>query len=367
MGEPILSKALATCPMNADKTANLSVLCVGCGWLSWSLAAFSTALSGTSELLPKPEIDCRVMNLKSGHARANKSFLISRVLRDLESKYANRVSGLTIEILDASNPLQSVKAFPYTSAVCIIQMALLLVAFLRHDHGHVLLLFATAHALNFGISFMPAWTVQKFSARKDGGKEATYALIRGNGHRHVFIVRNKHKDAWNLEDLASMASARHDYVHSLELFILACAVIIFSGVAVLSAMLSDHEALYFLASLAMGTVGNILVGVLSQEPAMHGMPLNSIEVITHDSKVMATLQSLEEKYEGLGEPLLKEFLPAGITEEAQAWFDDLKDVRQRAREAGKQSEVTKVGQKTVSPLPANTPVESDEDAFVEMF
>jgi hypothetical protein len=45
------------------------------------------------------------------------------------------------------------------------------------------------------ISFMPAWVAWKFSARKDGGKQATYALLRGNGHRHVFVIRNKHKDA----------------------------------------------------------------------------------------------------------------------------------------------------------------------------
>jgi hypothetical protein len=90
------------------------------------------------------------------------------------------------------------------------------------------------------------------------------------------------------------------------------------------------------------------------------MPLKSIEVIIHDSKVMAALQSLEQKYEGLGEPLLKEFFSAGITKQAQAWFDDLKDGRKRAGEAGKQSEVNKVGQKSVSSLPANTPVDSDE-------
>jgi hypothetical protein len=216
------------------------------------------------------------------------------------------------------------------------------------------------------ISFMPAWVARKFSACKDGGKQATYALLRGNGHRHVFVIRNKHKDAWNLENLASTASIRYDYLHSLEILVLACAVIIFSGLAVVSTALSDRDALFSLAILTIGTVGNTFIAVLPQKPAVHGILLKSIETITHDSKIMAALRSLKQKYAGLDEPLLKEFFPVGITKEAQAWFDNLKDSHKRAGEVGKQSEVNKVGQKAVPPLSADAPVDSEEEFDDEM-
>jgi hypothetical protein len=190
----------------------------------------------------------------------------------------------------------------------------------------------------------------------------------GHGHQHVFTIRNKHKDVRNLQDLASMATTQYDYLHSHEIFALACAVIIFSGLAVASTALSDREALYLLAIMAVGTVGNALIAVLPQKPPTHGIRLESMDSITHDSKVVGTLQSLEQKDEGLGEPLLKELFPAGITKEAQAWFDDLKDSCKRALKAAKSVEVAKKESKQAVSYPlAIIPVDLDDEFIDKMF
>jgi len=329
MGESLPPKALAILSpaRPVDEVPYFSM-----GWLSWTLSAIVTAVSGTAELPPKPEVDCKVLNMKSGQGRANNSFLLSRVLRDLELELAPELpetGGLIIEIRDALDPSQTLKpADTNTKTQVVVGAQVLLIgsAMFLHDNWQVLILTTIGGLLVHAIANMPAWPAQTFSARRDAGKNATYALMRGNGHNHVIVIRNMHADTYNLEDLAGAAVTQHDYTTSLELIVLCSALAGFLWLAAASMALSTPAVMYLLAIMGVGTVANIRTVALPRCSSAHGIPLEAVDIII-DTKVMGAIQALEKAYAGCGEPLLKEFFPGGVQGEDQAWFADLKESR----------------------------------------
>lgn len=58
---------------------------------------------GTGRLMPTSDVDSLVINVKSGYARRNRSFILGRLLRDwpLELKAGDGVHGLYITVVDA--------------------------------------------------------------------------------------------------------------------------------------------------------------------------------------------------------------------------------------------------------------------------
>lgn len=69
------------------------------GWVVFSIQAFSTAL-GTGRLMPAPDMESIVINLRSGHQRVNRSWILGRLLRDWDYKPLD-TGGLYITVLDA--------------------------------------------------------------------------------------------------------------------------------------------------------------------------------------------------------------------------------------------------------------------------
>jgi hypothetical protein len=97
-----MSKAVAVTTASPQQGEPL----LGCGPFAWSLHAVVTVLSGAREMLPKPELNCKVVNLMSGHGWVNNSFLLSRISRDLEATCKGRAQtgGLNIEVINAGKP-----------------------------------------------------------------------------------------------------------------------------------------------------------------------------------------------------------------------------------------------------------------------
>ncbi|KAL8899350.1 MAG: hypothetical protein Q9207_006241 [Kuettlingeria erythrocarpa] len=69
------------------------------GWVVFSIQAFSTAL-GTGRLMPAPDMESIVINLKSGHQRVNRSWILGRLFRDWEYQPLD-TRGHYITVLDA--------------------------------------------------------------------------------------------------------------------------------------------------------------------------------------------------------------------------------------------------------------------------
>lgn len=198
------------------------------------------------------------------------------------------------------------------------QVLLIGCALFLHDNWQVLILTNIGGLLIHAIANMPAWLAQTVFTRRDGGKNATYAPMRGNGHNHVFVIRNTHANTNNLEDLAGAAVMQYDYISALELVVLGGALAGF-WLATASMTISTPATMYLLAIMGVGTIANICTIALPRSSAANGIPLKTVDVITA-TKVMGAIQALEQKYEGCGEPLLKEFFPGGVKHEDQTWF-----------------------------------------------
>lgn len=70
------------------------------GWVVYSVQALSSMI-GTGRLMPAtPDLTSVVINLSSGHQRANRSWILGRLLRDWNYKPLDK-RGLYITVLDA--------------------------------------------------------------------------------------------------------------------------------------------------------------------------------------------------------------------------------------------------------------------------
>lgn len=307
----------------------------GCGWLSYSLSALLPALAGTCDLLPRPETNCKVLNLRSGHTRFNNSWLLARVLRDLELRHVHSVSpsGLFIDIFDAVAPteplcwLATLHENATSLKIMFSQLAISVFVIFAHHDISVFLLFALCVLLMQTITSLPAWGKQKLSARKDGGKGAVCALMRDVGSCYVSIIRNADPEVWNIEDLAGSGDTQYDYIHALEGPILVLVLLSFLAFTILSTQLSDLNAMYMLAILSLGTVGNLLAAALPRESWTHDLNLEPVGVISDDREALKALQKLEETYEGLGETLVKNFFPGGLGLNEKTWWEEIKERR----------------------------------------
>jgi hypothetical protein len=138
-------------------------------------------------MLPKPELNCKVVNLMSGHGWVNNSFLLSRISRDLEATCKGRAQtgGLNIEVINAGKP-GAVRNCPPSDRVnmgiYLAQLAICFATFFRNGDITPLILVVGATFILEGIATLPLWFVHNFSARTDGGKNLTYALMGGKGH-----------------------------------------------------------------------------------------------------------------------------------------------------------------------------------------
>jgi len=337
MGEPILTKAVSVVTANPRQDSPH----FGCGWLSWSLSAAMTTMSKTKDLVAKPENSCKLVNLEYGHGRVNNSFVLSHILRDLEWRHERKNGGLSIEILDAgkqTGPLSWAQVFrdnAVSTATMLVQLFLAIFAYLSTGDVNPLLFFSAGLFLMEAVVNLPAWSAIKYSARKDRGCKSIYALMRGNGHRHVFIIRNVHDDAWNLEDMAGGGSTHYNYAATPERLVIILTALTFAALTIAASAMPNTSAFAILAILGMGTLKNILTAALPRKTWMHGVPLKPVETISNDRKVMVALQELETKYPGSGDALVEEFFPGGLREDEQKWWDDRKKARKEKKAAEK--------------------------------
>jgi hypothetical protein len=291
------------------------------GMLGYSFSVLVSTWSNTT-LVPKPEEVAKIINLKSGKARENNSFALWRVLRDLETEHPAKKEGLVIEVLEASSPFAqrslSDKSPPWDSfedKVKIINLLVFLHLILGYNMYtkdiHVISLVPVAIFLMVSTVYMPAWRAQHFSARKDGGENNVYALFRGKDHRYVSFVQNAHPDAWNMEDMAAPPEPYYNYSSTREIYTATANFAAWLVWTILLISLPDEPAAVMIVVLTIGTFFN-LYNIYPDQT--YGVPLDSVDVISHD-KVISALQALEEKYPGFGEPLVKEFFPDGLSEQ----------------------------------------------------
>ncbi|KAF2118793.1 hypothetical protein BDV96DRAFT_472140, partial [Lophiotrema nucula] len=301
------------------------------GWLAQAVSAIGPVVAGQRNILPKPDVDSLVMNMGSGQSRKNQSFLLSRLLRDLEKRAGPAIGSLQITVLESTGQLPNHgSAMPENVGEISSQ-------YLAHRAGMIAtcLQFAIAISTSEAVSFitvaatalafltsnLDAWKASKYIGRRNG--DETYALMRGNGHRHIFLIKNTSANALNLEDLAASSVTKYNWFGSSDGYIVVFSALAWLALAIYACTL-DKGIGGLIAIMAIGTVANILTASAARSPAAHGIPL--VQKSTHSGeKVMTVLQELEDQEPGYGQHLLKTFFSGPLRDNDSKWWADKKE------------------------------------------
>ncbi|KAI1443800.1 hypothetical protein F5Y02DRAFT_428432 [Annulohypoxylon stygium] len=368
------------------------------GWVSYAFNSVAGAI-GEGTFLPEPDCPVTVINIDSGHTRQNQSWILGRLLRDLELKVDEetagngRLSGLLVTVYKAKHfEGEDREIFRpkrrwlwYGFAIGVVAQLIVAAAPIyapwrdnsqpRRDWS-ILLITVAGNLLASCSSFIPAIRKEKY---KGDGSRQTYAITRGNGHRHVFIFlpntlrRDIPPRLPNLDHLATTRDPASFAVRLLSIFpaiLWVVLLLIVGGI--------DQHTWFLLGVGVLGMVHNILLSGWRLEPETHGIALERLrrvapepeappEVrmglvapvavavapmapaaliereddpsalgrpndIDRQPKVMKVLMDVERSFPGAGHALLPIFFPGGFHEDWRGDSISKRTIRTRLQE-----------------------------------
>jgi hypothetical protein len=360
----------------------LPLVCFSFGWVSYSFNAF-LGVSGDGRLMPPPDYPCKVINLRSGRAVENRSWIIGRLLRDNES-YLSKKSPLTDERLrisvyeameqPANKPVlpQFGRLFFLSVLVIWVQVGIAVIPAVLYGDWGVALVTGVGTLLALFAGGLPQWKAEKLACRTNSPKD--FAITAGTGYREVMIVRGCGRSL-DLEDLAAALAprstgawltrgifARHvkeiQFAKDTQMFPSASvrkdeylrprglpvdfwltrifaftSCLLWLALLVTVAGLNTNAWFLFLVG-ALGMLQNAYIAASSRNPRHRGIPLCHVDTIT-GRRVMDALMDLEvtfeQEYQGAGRNLLAEYFPLGLRPMEAAWWegsrDDFDDMR----------------------------------------
>jgi hypothetical protein len=337
IGGDIVQKALAQLSGSSPYGAPIAF---SFGWVAYSFNALASVV-GDGRLIPEPEFPAFVINSASGYARQNGTWVLARILRDIERGVPHAQGGLCVTIFDAvgKGGVPTRDWVWYIGLVIIpVQFGIALVPWVCSDNWIIFLLTASGTLLAWMASLLPQWTAEKWrSCRR---RQATYSLTRGNGHRHVFVIRNQGDEGLNLEDLAAshaFVSKEEEWWAKVFLSLLAMAWLVFllcvGSIKVdvwylLAIGYVELETRSLLSNLTitrtLGMLQNIVVAGATRSPQAHGLDLKRHDLVEGKS-VMKVLQEVDHRYPGVGLSLLRTYFPGALREEEEQYWASRKN------------------------------------------
>lgn len=234
VGGDIVQKAIAQLhglsspPFLHGRRLGFTPVAFSFGWVAFAFLSLTSAI-GEKRLMPAPDCPSIVVNCANAFIKPNMSWILGRILRDYETEHEldpSKVS-IRIDIFELRDDISYPKLdLVWWSGILTITIQILgfsMVGWLKwNDWGTMIItLFGTALVLL--TASLPQWADEKHSGKlldtsprltteknAEAGemsrkpKEKTVALTRGNGSRHVMIIRGKGR-VWDLESLASGA------------------------------------------------------------------------------------------------------------------------------------------------------------------
>ncbi|KAF2443523.1 hypothetical protein P171DRAFT_495283 [Karstenula rhodostoma CBS 690.94] len=388
IGEPVLRTALAVATTEYLDTKSTG-LPLSFGWLSYAVISLVPVFAGVRGVMPEPEIDCSIVNMESGRSRKNKSWMLARLVRDLEKAAGVTVAGLKISIYDAGKPFKSTLLGPklhiITDNTILVQSTvatvLIFTTLFGYGPGYMITLL-----IHFGLDLsglttqLSAFRAEKFTARADGTANNVYALMRNGDQRHIFIIRNIHNNALDLEDLADPGVAQYDWFGIRDAYILVGTTLGWLLFTILACHLPRGAGFLF-GVMALGSISNLIVaacpanifhrimqsinalsGASMRDPLVskitYPIDLTFRQSLTHDTDVMEALKGLEDAFPSFGEKLLKMFFPTRLSAEDELFWADAQASMNRRKHARELREV----KDDVKRVRDEISVESEEDA-----
>lgn len=275
-----------------------------------------------------------VVNARTRYATANYSWILSRLIRDLEYWIPREVDSIKDEhFLDhgARRDIAPLRVYIFQSVaiskstkgdviywiglpLAAVQIGIATVPLILYGEWLTLLVILAGTCLAFGSGAMPQWRDEKIGFRSQNGKQ-NVSLFTGYGARNVLHVLGCDCGP----DFMAMASPFRTLTMRWTTRIMS---IVFAGlwiVLLISIAGYDQHTWYLLSIGLIGLVHNVLAASLPRRPGPCGIPLEYVETITNRS-VMGVLLALEEKYPSAGRSLVDHFFPGGlIAREAVIW------------------------------------------------
>lgn len=350
-------------------------VCFSFGWVAYSFSAL-VGVIGDGRLLPPPDYQVKVFNLKNGYMREGKNWLVGRLLRDNEmfiSKSNPLGNGaIRISVYEAL-PRKSGLAGPFirmrifAGLVMLLQLGTSAIPVVRNGDWGVMLVTGVGTLLALLAGLLPQWRVEQLPTNQKSEKDI--ALTCGNGSLDIMIVRGM-GEGFDLEELAAPRSPRlsrswQSFPMStpsetetdnekngnrvlprldalrlgfpIEFWItrLVCTVqsVCWFGLLITVAGLRS-ASWYLLIVGGLGMFQNAAVAAVARSPEKRGLPLLLRDAIV-SQKVMDGLMDLEVAFPGWGRQLLAEFFPGNLFPHEIAWWTGDTKAYDKLRRAAK--------------------------------
>ena len=303
--------------------------------------------------MPKPELDCIVINAKSGYARTNCSWVLSRMLRDFdywrprdvddreeaevdELIARNRESKRRGEKVEKEKNLRvalRVSVWQYRDipptvlkdeagkyvvkgsgdwvywigiAVAMVQLSIAAVPWGVYGEWLTFLATAAGTALAFASGALPQWTQEKIQVRSAVEAKDVF-LTEGNGAHDAILILGTNGGL----DFEALAAPYRELVHPWKTRIMSLVFAALWIVLLISIAGYTGRTWYLLGIGIIGILHNAVVAGMKRQPKAFGIDLAYKETFVK-RKVIEVLWNLESQYPMAGRALLETFFPGGL-------------------------------------------------------
>ncbi|KAI5211049.1 hypothetical protein AUEXF2481DRAFT_39077 [Aureobasidium subglaciale EXF-2481] len=328
---------VAVAQLSAGPVSYLTPVAFSFGWVSYAVSAMLSAV-GEARLMPRPEIDCIVINAKTGYSRNNNSWILSRMLRDFEFWYPRLLRPAERQRISQSrrdcNDLEVRIAlrvsvwrcdevsgrgegdFVYWTGflVAAIQISISAIPWAIYKEWFTFFVTTAGTMLALASGALPQWSEEKINVPRWAKKKDIF-LTTGNGAQDAILFLG----CDNSLDLEALAGPYRD-IRS-PWFTRICSMILATlWIALLISVAGWQQHTWYLLSVGIiGLVHNIFVAGKQRQPEAFGIKLKYEQMIA-EPKVMGTLWKLEEVHPRAGKALIDVFFPGDLSErEKHLW------------------------------------------------
>lgn len=302
--------------------------------------------------MPGPELDCMLINAKSGYKRDNKSWVLSRLLRDFDywhPQECDEVERRKLQELREANSLSKeprdeediriglrVTVWRCKCAsgigcgdwlywlgmpVTVVQLAIAAVPWGLYDEWLTFFATAVGTLLAYMSSGLPQWWDEKVGVRrlkftKSFKERKDVILTEGNGSHDALLILGCEGGM----DLEALAAPQRELRTPTQTRAFSLALATLWILFLISVAGYEQHSWYLIAVGMIGVVHNVTVAGVKRQPKAWGIDLEYERTIVA-GKVMEVLWNVEERYPGSGASLLEEFFPGKLFPREQALWE----------------------------------------------
>ena len=254
-----------------------------------------------------------VVNAESGISRTNNSWVLGRLLRDIEPEVNH---ALKVEVYNVKGHVKRGwhRDLIWWSGLLtiLVQLALASVSAGVYGDWTNFIITGIGTSLTLFSSLLPQWKEEKWACRRlKPQKEKTVCITKGNGSQYVLVIKS-YEGSPDLEDLASGRS-HPSLLSKISIMLLAISWV----VLLITATCPKDHSWYLIGIGLLGMLQNLYAAGGKRTPSAHGIPLEHVKTFA-EMKVMQTLETVDDVYPGVGRCLLPIFFEQGLRPDEKA-------------------------------------------------